>query len=228
MSDKPVTVTRSGPFAFIRNPEDFWGGLALVFFAALAWWATRSLPGQSGFAFGPGTAPRLFMILLGLNGIAVMAIGLFTDGNEVEYNWKSAVFVCAIAAGWLAMERVLFSMGYTNAAVLIATLVVVALSMAAVFTTDIFDRLQIRGIFFVTLAVLTFAATIRTLGLVMCTYLLVVVSSAATHEVKWIQTLIWAAVLSVFCAILFPYVLNLPMQLWPPGFIKSLKSLVGR
>jgi putative tricarboxylic transport membrane protein len=62
----------------------------------------------------------------------------------------------------------------------------------------------------------------------MCTYLLVVVSSAATHEVKWIQTLIWGAILSVFCAILFPYVLNLPMQLWPPGFIESLKSLVGR
>jgi hypothetical protein len=39
--------------------------------------------------------------------------------------------------------------------------------------------------------VLTFAATIRTLGLVMSTYLLVVISSAATHEVKWVQTLIW-------------------------------------
>ena len=51
----------------IKNHQDFWGGLALLALALFAWWATRDLPGQSGFAFGPGTAPRLFIILLALN-----------------------------------------------------------------------------------------------------------------------------------------------------------------
>ena len=220
----PAEPARTGPFAFIRNPEDFWGGLALVLIAIFAWWATRTLPGQQGFAFGPGTAPRLFMILLALNGLAIMAIGVFTVGNNIHYSWKSALFVCAIGAAWLAMERIVTAVGYPNYSILVATLVLMVLSMAVI---GIFERLEIRGVYFVTLAVLVFAACIRTLGLVPSTFLLVIVSSAATHEVKWLQTVIWAVILSAFCAVLFPYVLNLPMQLWPPGFMEQLKSLVG-
>nr|WP_246700545.1 tripartite tricarboxylate transporter TctB family protein [Variibacter gotjawalensis] len=77
------------------------------------------------------------------------------------------------------------------------------------------DRLELRGVFFIVLSVCLFAACIRTLGLVVSTFLLVFVSSAATNEVKWVQAAIWGVVMAAFCAILFPYVLNLPMQLWP-------------
>ena len=42
-----------------------------------------------------------------------------------------------------------------------------------------------------------------------------VVSAYATDEIRWIETLIWAAVLTLFCSLLFPYGLNLPLQLWP-------------
>ena len=41
------------------------------------------------------------------------------------------------------------------------------------------------------------------------------VAAAATAEVRWRESLIVSAALTAFCAILFPYVLNLPMQLWP-------------
>lgn len=148
------------PRGFIRSPRDFWGGLGLIVLSVVAWWASRELPGQQGFAFGPGTAPRLFMLLLGINGAVIAAIGLFADGPPTE-KWT------------------------------------------------------FRGPFFVLGAVLLFAATIRPLGLIISTFLLVVVSSAGTREVQWIQTVIWGAVLAAFCAVLFPYVLNLPMQLWP-------------
>jgi hypothetical protein len=147
----------------IKNHQDFWGGLALLVLAAFAWWATRDLPGQSGFAFGPGTAPRLFIILLALNALGIMLHGLLVPGPGVE-------------------------------------------------------RYAFRGPFWVTAAILLFGATIRSLGLVISTFLLVIVSAAASPEVhgkRWIETVIWAAVLSAFCAVLFPYVLNLPMQLWP-------------
>ena len=43
----------------------------------------------------------------------------------------------------------------------------------------------------------------------------VVICAAATDDVKWRETVIWAAVLTAFCAFLFPYGLNLPFQLWP-------------
>jgi putative tricarboxylic transport membrane protein len=150
-------------FGFIRNPQDFFGGLALLALTVVAWWASRELPGQQGFAFGPGTAPRLFMVLLGLVSIAIMIHGVVVDGPPLE-------------------------------------------------------RFAIRGPFFITVAILVFAVTIRPLGLVISTFLLVAVSSVGSPESKWYETLIWGAVLSAFCAVLFPYVLNLPMPLWPNFF----------
>ena len=44
----------------VRAPQDFYGGAALVGLAVVAMLASNELPGQRGFAFGPGTAPRLF------------------------------------------------------------------------------------------------------------------------------------------------------------------------
>ena len=152
----------------IKNQQDFYGGLVLLIIAAIAWWATRELPGQQGFAFGPGTAPRLFIILLALNALGIMVHGLLVAGPHMQ-------------------------------------------------------RYHLRGPLFITAAVLVFAATIRPLGLVIASFSTVLVGATATPEVRWIETVIWAAVLAAFCAFLFPYVLNLPMQLWPqrgilPGF----------
>lgn len=146
--------------AFIQNPQDFIGGLALLELAIVAFRASSDLPGQQGFAFGPGTAPRLFITLLVLNAIAIMATGMFGVGPALE-------------------------------------------------------RFHVRGPIFITAGVLVFAAAIRPLGLIPSSFLLVLISSLATPEMRWIETVIWGAILSAFCAFLFPYVLNLPMQLWP-------------
>src|SRR6266508_4599223 len=62
---------------WVRNPQDFYGGLALVILALLAFWASWNLPGMRGFAFGPGTAPRLFAALLLVTGTAVALMGFF-------------------------------------------------------------------------------------------------------------------------------------------------------
>jgi len=155
---EPAAAQRKS--AVIRNPQDFYGGLALVGLALFALWASRDLPGMHGFAFGPGTAPRLFAILLGIIGAAVAAIGFFTKGPRLEHY-------------------------------------------------------AIRGPLFITASILVFAATIRPLGLVISSFATIVVCAAATSEVRWIETIIWAAVLTLFCSLLFPYGLNLPMQLWP-------------
>jgi len=146
--------------ALVRNPQDFFGGVALLELAIFAWRASADLPGQQGFAFGPGTAPRLFIFLLALNALGIMAHGLAVAGPALE-------------------------------------------------------KYAIRGPLFVTAATFAFAASIRTLGLVISSFLLIVIASLATPEMRWKETLIWGALLAAFCAFLFPYVLNLPMQLWP-------------
>ena len=45
---------------WIRGPQDFIGGLALVAVALFALWASSDLQGMRGFSFGAGTAPRMF------------------------------------------------------------------------------------------------------------------------------------------------------------------------
>jgi putative tricarboxylic transport membrane protein len=67
-----------------RSPQDFFGGLVLVEIAIFALVASAELPGQRGFAFGPGTAPRLFAILLAGLGFAVSLIGAFAEGPAIE------------------------------------------------------------------------------------------------------------------------------------------------
>ena len=42
-----------------------------------------------------------------------------------------------------------------------------------------------------------------------------IVCAAAAEDVKWRESIVVAAVITAFCAVLFPYGLNLPLQLWP-------------
>jgi putative tricarboxylic transport membrane protein len=76
-------------------------------------------------------------------------------------------------------------------------------------------RYKVRGVVFIIGAILTFAATIRTLGLVTAAFATIIICAAAADDVKWRETVIWAALLTAFCSVLFPYGLNLPFQLWP-------------
>ena len=145
---------------FIRSPRDFWGGLALIGLAIVAIWASHELPGQRGFAFGSGTAPRLFAGLLAALGAAVALVGILDYGPPIE-------------------------------------------------------RYKLRGPALVIVAILIFAAMIRPLGLVPATFLAFVISILGTAEMRWIESLIAAAAMTLFCVLLFVYLLGLPFQLWP-------------
>jgi len=160
--------------SFIRAPRDFWGGLALVALAAFALWASYDLPGMRGFAFGPGTAPRIFAFVLGTLGLAVSVTGLMNKGPGIE-------------------------------------------------------RFYVRGPLFITLSVVLFAWLVRPMGLVIASFLSILAAAGATPEARVLETIIWGAVLTAFCCFLFPYALNLPMQLWPNSWdlasiLKGLSS----
>lgn len=158
----------------IRGPRDFFGGLALVVVAAIALWASSNLPGQQGFAFGPGTAPRIFAGLLMVVGAVVALTGFFVKGPPIE-------------------------------------------------------SFAVRGPGYVLLAILLFAATIRgirvelgaipihipALGMVPSTFLAFMVSLFGSTEFRLVESLIAAVAMTVFCVVLFVYLLQLPFQLWP-------------
>jgi len=144
----------------VHAPRDFYGGIALTMLATLALIASAELPGQRGFAFGPGTAPRLFSFVLAALGAAVAVNGVFIDGPPIE-------------------------------------------------------KYRIRGPSLVIIAIIAFANMIRPLGLVPATFLAFMISILGSSEMRWIESTIAAALMTLFCVLLFVYLLNLPFQLWP-------------
>ena len=67
-------------------------------------------------------------------------------------------------------------------------------------------------------SILLFGVTVTTLGLVIATILLVVVSSAASHEWRWKESVVAALALAIFVVIAFHYGLQLQLPTWPPAF----------
>jgi putative tricarboxylic transport membrane protein len=155
-----VSIAAAAGLLRVQNQQDFYGGMALILLALTAFVASNDLPGMRGFAFGPGTAPRLFAFTLAILALIVVVTGLLTKGPHIT-------------------------------------------------------PYKVRGVVFITGSILAFAATIRPLGLVIASFSCIVICAAAAEDVKWRETVLWAAVLTAFCSFLFPYGLNLPFQLWP-------------
>jgi len=171
MAEGVRTPPNGGGLRFkVRAPREFYGGLTLIAIAIVAIWASGDLPGMHGFAFGPGTAPRLFASLLAIVGALVALTGLILDGPPL-------------------------------------------------------DSYAIRGPAWVVLAILAFAGMIRgvhlgfvtipPLGLVPSTFAAFMISIFGSSEMRWVESLIAGVAMTVFCVLLFVYLLQLPFQLWP-------------
>jgi putative tricarboxylic transport membrane protein len=166
MSDAPIHGPEKSIMpSWVRGPQDFVGGLALMAIAAFALWASADLQGMHGFSFGAGTAPRMFgVLLLGL-GAAIAVSGLLVEGAQLQtYAW--------------------------------------------------------RGPLFVSLSILSFATTIRPLGLIVSAFLSFMIAALGTPETRWKETTIVGVCLTAFCSFLFPYALGLPLQLLPSFMIR--------
>jgi len=72
-----------------------------------------------------------------------------------------------------------------------------------------------RGPMFVMAAILFFALAIRPLGLVVTAFASFMIAATGSHETRWLEAAIVGACLTVGCALLFPYVLGLPMPMFP-------------
>jgi putative tricarboxylic transport membrane protein len=144
----------------VPGPRDFYGGVIFIDLGILALIASAELPGQRGFAFGPGTAPRLFAILLIGLSAAVSLGGVFVEGERI-------------------------------------------------------DKYKLRGPILVVLSILAFALMIRPFGLIISSFLTFVLSIMGSKEMRWIESLIGAVAMTIFCWALFVLLLNLPFQLWP-------------
>jgi hypothetical protein len=200
----------------IRSPQDYYGGAILAAMALFALWASSDLPGMRGFAFGPGTAPRLFAYMLLGFGVAVALVGLLTDGPPGgEYSFSGPLGGAVLIVALIPITYYSNKIGRWIPG-LPPDVMVAALGAAVVLALAfLLMRFAPRGPLFITAATLIFAITVRPIGLVMASFVSLLVSAYATEEFRWVETIIWAAVLTLFCSLLFPWGLNLPLQLWP-------------
>jgi putative tricarboxylic transport membrane protein len=87
----------------IKGARDFWSGVALIAMAVFVLIATADLPGMHGFQFGPGTAPRLFSIILLFLGVALSVSGLIIEAPLERYYYRGGFFV-ALSAVFFALS----------------------------------------------------------------------------------------------------------------------------
>src|SRR5215813_7226692 len=97
MSDTPSERPRQSIMPkWVRGPQDFIGGVVLIGVALFALWASSDLQGMHGFTFGPGTAPRMFAVLLLGLGAAVALVGVLQEGPALQaLSWRGPLFVMA-------------------------------------------------------------------------------------------------------------------------------------
>jgi len=90
----------------VQNPQDVFGSLGLILLGLVAFLASNELPGMRGFAFGPGTAPRLFAIAMVVLSLIVLVGGFMNAGPEVsKYKVKGTFFIIGAVLCFAASIR---------------------------------------------------------------------------------------------------------------------------
>ena len=129
-----------------------------------------------------------------------------------------AAFV-AIGSGYAQGTAERMGPGYFPVAVgALLALIGIAVSVGALARTaevETVKRFAWPTLLLIIGPVVLFGLLLETLGLVICLFLLVCLSSYASHEFGWKATLANAAALIALCLTVFIYLLDLQFQLWP-------------
>lgn len=158
-------------------------------------------------------APQNFAGGILLIALAILALSLTRDLPQGTLRTMGP----AMLPDWLAV-----GVGLSGVALIVSSFLV---------DGEPLERWSLRGVFFITLAIIAFAVTIRPfvigpvsvpgLGLVVAGPLAIIVSGYATNEARLRELAILALSLTPFCMLLFGDLLNLPIPIFP----QSLASL---
>ena len=77
------------------------------------------------------------------------------------------------------------------------------------------DLAVLKPLFFVTLAVIVFAYSIETLGLIIALLATMTIGSFATSSLRWIEAIVAMVALTIVCWAVFSIGLALPFPVWP-------------
>jgi hypothetical protein len=99
---------------FIRAPQNFISGLALICLAVFAIWAVRKLSQGTFSSMGPAMMPRWVAVAVGICGVILIVQSFLDNGPPLEH-WsaRGPVFVCL---GMLAFAVGMINVGFLLAA----------------------------------------------------------------------------------------------------------------
>jgi hypothetical protein len=184
-------------------------------------------PGAVFGSFGGGAKKFSSDVLLALIYsyplFAVAILSLFmTIKSPQDYIGGIVLMALALFALWASSDLQGmrgFSFGAGTAPRMFGGLLV-ALSAGIALTGLLYDGPALahyswRGPLFVMASIVFFALAIRPLGLVVSAFVSFMIAATGSHETRWIEAVIVGACLTAGCAILFPYILGLPMPMLP-------------
>ena len=218
--ERAAPVERIGP---IRAPQNFIAGLTLIALCLFAIWATSELPQGTLRAMGPAMLPRWLAISVGLCGLALVIFAAIRPGDALHMSDYSGILafgsIVALAAIAAAIINAIFYGGTQLGDIFYYTFIVLfygillLLFLAIVTKHEGFAASGLRGPFFVIAGIIAFALTIRLFGLAVAGPLAMVIGGFATPEVREKEILIFSAIMTACCIVLFRYLLNLPIPI---------------
>jgi hypothetical protein len=210
--------------------QSFVGGLALLGFVALGWYAGANLSWGALNSIGPGLLPRVVLILIAGVGITLVIQSFLGDGPRVMLRDFSGILalvaltcIAVIFGAILGLAGLGEVLGLPPFALVFCIIYAATLIGLLVYNGSHpgwLDRTGLRGPLFLIGGLIAFALTVRSVGLLVAAPLLALISGAASEETRFRELIIFAIVMTALCIGVFKYALNLPMPaLVIPGYI---------
>jgi len=142
--------------------------------------------------------------------------------------WAGVLYIVLGGAGFLiALDYAMGSAGRMGPGYFPRSLGLILAGIGALLVLRSF-RLQgekiafptLKPLFIVLASVLVFGLIVNHVGLVIATIVLVLISSTASHEYRWKESIIASLALAVFVVLAFRYGLSLQLPTWPPAFTR--------
>jgi len=194
----------------ITNGKDFWAGLMFIAFGLAFMYVSRDYSMGTAVRMGPAYFPMVLGGILAVLG-AIVLFRCFVSHQIHPLN----VFpfrVWRLLAGLVLGAVAFYSQGLRQYGIPgeVGHALLSGLAIGLMFAA--FGE---RSLWVVLFAVVLFGYTLKPLGLVIATGLLVFVSAWGGHEFKWKEVTILAAALALFSVLSFVHGLGLPMNVWP-------------
>ncbi|TWA98384.1 tripartite tricarboxylate transporter TctB family protein [Bradyrhizobium stylosanthis] len=190
---------------------------------ALVAGAPAALIGAAGGETKKASSEVLLALIYSYPILAVAIVSLFmTIRSAQDYVGGVILMAVALFALWASSDLQGmrgFSFGAGTAPRMFGGLLV-ALSAGIALTGLLTDgpgmsHYSWRGPLFVMAGIVFFALAIRPLGLVVTAFASFMIAATGSNETRWLEAAVVGACLTLGCAILFPYVLGLPMPMFP-------------